>query len=54
LGERLGEREEISGLYTKEPLGERKPYSWLGKFSIEGGVCQPCWEPVEARSTLVC
>jgi hypothetical protein len=45
----------MSGVDSEEPL--------VRKFSIEGGVCQPCpvkmgtegcWENLEARSTLVC
>lgn len=32
---------KISGLYIKEPLGERKPSPSAGKFRVEGRVCYP-------------
>lgn len=33
---------KISGLYSEEPLGERKPSPWARKFRVKDWVCQPC------------
>jgi hypothetical protein len=35
---REGER-EMSGLYREQPLEERKPSPWAGKFRAEGAEC---------------
>lgn len=48
----------MSGLYSKEPLGEGQLSPWAGKFRVGGRMCQVgtegCWEILEARSALVC
>jgi hypothetical protein len=57
--EGYGEKEpKMFGLYREDPLGERQPSPWAGKFRAVGRVCQVgtegCWENLEARSALVC
>lgn len=40
----------MPGLYSGDPLGERKSGLWARKFSTES---KGCWENLEAKSALL-